>query len=208
MLHTGLEGYEGHGHYAPCTLDDLRTKGYDYWALGHIHKREVVAESPWVVFPGNLQGRHIKETGPKGATLVHVQDGAIKGLEAVTCDVARWDHIVLDITDAADEAEVLVRIEQALAAAMKAAADRLLAVRVELQGSTVLDSVLRTESHRWAQEIRGRAADISDEIWIEKLKVRTAPLRLGAAETDDEDTLVAFAERLPEIELELSLIHI
>ncbi|WP_214429507.1 metallophosphoesterase family protein, partial [Escherichia coli] len=70
ILHTSLTGQEGHDVYAPCSVDDLRRAGYDYWALGHIHERQVVAEAPAIVFPGNLQGRHAREAGPKGATLV------------------------------------------------------------------------------------------------------------------------------------------
>jgi DNA repair exonuclease SbcCD nuclease subunit len=202
ILHTGLEGYEGHGHYAPCTLDDLRTKGYDYWALGHIHRREVVAKEPWVVFPGNLQGRHVKETGAKGATLVEVRDGKITGLEAVSCDVARWAHIVVDVTGSESDAEVLMSVDAGLKDAVAEAEGRLLAVRIEVQGATTLDPSLRTEQHRWTQELRGRAADLSEDLWIEKLKVRTTPaLTPTGMDSDADDTMIAFADRLPETEL-------
>ncbi len=87
LLHTSLTGREGHENYAPCTLDDLKSKGYDYWALGHVHKREIISKDPWIVFPGNIQGRHIKETGAKGATLVTVEDGRIIKVEALELDV-------------------------------------------------------------------------------------------------------------------------
>ncbi|WP_369334420.1 metallophosphoesterase family protein, partial [Serratia marcescens] len=75
-----------------CSVDDLRRAGYDYWALGHIHERQVVAEAPAIVFPGNLQGRHAREAGPKGATLVSVADGRITAMEALTLDAARFDQ--------------------------------------------------------------------------------------------------------------------
>ena len=55
--------------YAPCTLEGLLSKNYDYWALGHVHRREILHENPWIVFPGNTQGRHINESGPRGCTL-------------------------------------------------------------------------------------------------------------------------------------------
>ena len=58
LLHTGLTGLEGHDRYAPCTIDHLRSKEYQYWALGHIHMRQSFCENPPIVFPGNLQGRH------------------------------------------------------------------------------------------------------------------------------------------------------
>ena len=72
LLHTGLTGLEGHERYAPCTIEDLRARGYDYWALGHVHRHKVLQEDPYIVFSGNLQGRHTRETGPKGAVKVTV----------------------------------------------------------------------------------------------------------------------------------------
>lgn len=75
VLHTGLGGMGGHENYAPCAIEDLTNKGYDYWALGHVHQAGVLSEKPHVVFPGNLQGRHARETGAKGASLVTVEDG-------------------------------------------------------------------------------------------------------------------------------------
>ena len=81
LLHTSLNGRPGHEPYAPCTLDGLLAKGYDYWALGHVHSREVAHEDPWVVFPGNTQGRHARETGAKGCSLVTVADGAVVSVE-------------------------------------------------------------------------------------------------------------------------------
>lgn len=78
MLHGTLSGSEGHDPYCPFTHDDLVKSGMDYWALGHIHKRQVLsAEHPAVIYPGNTQARHIKETGDKGYYLVHVTNGDI-----------------------------------------------------------------------------------------------------------------------------------
>lgn len=67
LLHTSADGRPGHERYAPCTVEGLRQHGYDYWALGHIHHREVLSEEPPIVFAGNLQGRGLRETGPKSA---------------------------------------------------------------------------------------------------------------------------------------------
>ncbi len=77
VLHTSLAGSADHDIYAPCRLEDLTTRGYGYWALGHIHKHAALARDPWVVYPGNLQGRHAKETGPKGCILVEVEDARV-----------------------------------------------------------------------------------------------------------------------------------
>ena len=75
LLHTGLTGLEGHERYAPCTIEDLRARGYDYWALGHIHTRRAHCDDPPVVFPGNPQGRHIRESGEKGCLLTTDRTG-------------------------------------------------------------------------------------------------------------------------------------
>ena len=71
VLHTALGRMGEHANYAPCSLEELVAKGYDYWALGHVHQGQVLHEQPHVVFPGNLQGRHVRETGPKGRLSGH-----------------------------------------------------------------------------------------------------------------------------------------
>ena len=76
LLHTSLDGRGGTSHlsYAPCDVETLKKFGYDYWALGHIHQQQIVADNPWIVFPGNIQGRHVREAGPKGVmlSLIHI----------------------------------------------------------------------------------------------------------------------------------------
>jgi len=74
VLHTSLTGRPPHANYAPCSVEDLRSRGYDYWALGHVHDYEVVSQAPAIVFPGIIQGRNIREAGPKGAVIVSVED--------------------------------------------------------------------------------------------------------------------------------------
>lgn len=79
VLHANIGGSSDHDNYAPASLEDLLSKGYDYWALGHIHKRAVLCDDPMVIYPGNLQGLHMKpsERGNKGAELVEVDKGKI-----------------------------------------------------------------------------------------------------------------------------------
>jgi len=114
LLHTSLDGREGHAVYAPCSVDDLRSKGYQYWALGHIHKQEFVSEDPWIVFPGCIQGRHIRETGAKGCVLVTVEDGSVSRVEKCSLDVLRWVECSVDLTDAAEIREVLDRTRKSI----------------------------------------------------------------------------------------------
>jgi DNA repair protein SbcD/Mre11 len=81
LLHANVGSNPDHAPYAPCSVEDLRRGEMDYWALGHIHRREIVLDGsdggPWAVYPGNLQGRSPKpsERGAKGASVVHVRNG-------------------------------------------------------------------------------------------------------------------------------------
>ena len=133
VLHTSLTGREGHDPYAPTTVEALVDKGYDYFALGHVHAREVVREAnPRIVFPGNLQGRHAQETGPKGCELVKVEGGRIAATEFVALDVVRWSRLRVDASGL-DGVDALARRFVALAGEQVAdARDRLHALRVHV----------------------------------------------------------------------------
>lgn len=73
MLHGSVAGNNEHDVYAPFERKQLIDKDFDYWALGHIHKRQILHnEFPVIVYPGNIQGRHRKETGAKGCYHVHL----------------------------------------------------------------------------------------------------------------------------------------
>ena len=98
----------------PARVEDLKRFGYDYWALGHVHAAEEVSRDPWIVYPGNIQGRSVRETGAKGAMRVTVADGRVVEARRVTLDAARWARASVDVSDCEDEAEALARIEARL----------------------------------------------------------------------------------------------
>ncbi len=174
LLHTSLTGREGHDPYAPCSLDDLRAKEYDYWALGHIHKREVACDDPLVVFSGNLQGRNIRETGPKGCTLVRV-DGRRARLEPKALDVLRWESCPVDASGAETEDDLLDRIQRRLAEGAAQADGLLRAVRVRIAGPTPLCAALCAEPDRWTSAVRALALQVGGDVWIEKVSVDASP---------------------------------
>ncbi|MGQ7794306.1 metallophosphoesterase family protein [Faunimonas sp. B44] len=176
VLHTSCDGRPGHAPYAPCTVADLAARGYDYWALGHVHAYEVLCEDPWVVYPGNLQGRSVRECGPKGAVLVEVSDGRVASVEHVAFDHARWHEIVLDMTGVADEPALLERAEAAIAPVAQSAPDRLVALRLRLTGATALHRRLRSDAARLADEVQSVAHRCHDDIWLERLKIETTEL--------------------------------
>lgn len=172
VLHTSLAGYAAHETYAPCTPQELIARGYDYWALGHVHEHQIVAVHPHIVFPGNLQGRHIREDGPRGAVLVHVRDGEVAELERLELDVVRWATATVQ-ADVPDAAALHTRIRDALR--QVAAGDRPMVVRVVLAGCSPLHDALQDPSLRLRDDVRGIAAELSVNLWIEKLQVRTTP---------------------------------
>jgi DNA repair protein SbcD/Mre11 len=174
MLHTSATGREGHDTYAPCTVEGLRSKGYDYWALGHVHTREILSEDPWVVFPGNTQGRHIRETGPKGCTLVTVEDDRIDSVVHHDLDVMRWERCDVDASGASSSADVLDLAASAIRDVVDEADDLPVAIRVTITGASDAHAELAAEPERWTPEIRAQATDLSNEsAWIEKVRIRT-----------------------------------
>ena len=176
LLHTSAEGYAAHARYAPCDLQRLKSHGYDYWALGHVHERKVLSEDPWIVFPGNLQGRHIGETGPKGASLVTVVANRVQSVDHHVLDVLRWTHLEdVDLDAIDDEAEAMVRVQSALEAALREAAPRPLAVRVTLTGTTKAHASLSADGLREKvlSEVHGLPGERS--LWLEAVKLRTRP---------------------------------
>ncbi|HTN99258.1 MAG TPA: DNA repair exonuclease [Microthrixaceae bacterium] len=172
VLHTALTGRPDHASYAPCSIDDLRSKGYDYWALGHIHQREVVSQNPWIVFPGNLQGRSIRETGPKGFTLVTTSDGQILDVAHRDADTARWFNCEVDVTSANSEQDLLDLIRQRLVEILVEADGRLAAVRVVVTGQSDLHHDLMRHRETLVNEVRLLAHPLG-EVWIEKVKFTT-----------------------------------
>jgi DNA repair protein SbcD/Mre11 len=203
LLHTSVSGREGHEHYAPCALEGLLSKGYDYWALGHVHKREVLHKNPWVVFPGNLQGRHIRETGEKGATLVTVRDGTVLSVEHKSLDVLRWALCTVDISKLKSDDDLLDQVQMSLVEALKKASGHLLAVRLLIKGRGPLHAPLSQESDAWVGQFRALAVNVGgSQLWLEKVQIRSraqvdlAELRQG------DDPLGALLRSLAELKAE------
>lgn len=182
VLHTALSGAPGHAPYAPCDIPDLKAKGYDYWALGHVHAQQIVSTEPHVVYPGNLQGRNIRETGPKGAMLVEVSDRQVTSVTPVELDVLRWRRINVDCTEARMDG-VPDRIRSALASTIGSeGAGRPLIVRLTLQGTSEIAGALKDRATELRDEVCAIATSISPDLWIEKVVSEVAsPLVTAAA---------------------------
>ena len=210
MLHTSADGRPGHATYAPCRPSRLVERGYDYWALGHVHAREVLHERPWVVFPGNLQGRHARETGPKGATLVSVEDTRIRAVESLELDVVRWELVTLPVTEHDRLGDVLGKLSQRFQRARDGAGDRPLVVRVRLEGAAHAALLRDLDDESFGAEVRGVVSEIAPA-WIEKIELALVPPSVTRTVSERKDAIGALAralgggaERDPQVQKELA----
>ena len=196
LLHTNVDGSPEHDDYAPCRLSDLVGKGYDYWALGHIHQRNVLHEQPYVVYPGCLQGRHVRESGPKGCVVVDVGDGEIMGIEPVDLHAMEW--VRLDVALCGDEADadaILATVEDRFADLAEIESG-LLAVRIEVTGSCAGYLAVEAERERLINEIRAIPDRLGRPAWIEKVRLRVQPPRRTALEGAAADLREQLRERI------------
>jgi DNA repair protein SbcD/Mre11 len=179
LLHTSLTGAEGHDHYAPCTPAQLADRNYDYWALGHVHARgeHGLEGSAPVVFSGNIQGRHIRETGPKGCVIVEVCGTHDCTRTFHELDVVRWQMCTLNVSAMQHSDEVIDAFQAWLQKAMALADGRMLVVRVELLGNTSLHHELHRRNHQLKASLQAiTVTHGSHQVWLEDLKIHTAPL--------------------------------
>lgn len=203
LLHTSLNGRPGHEPYAPTSVDVLRGKGYDYWALGHVHAREVVSTDPYVVFPGNLQGRHAREVGEKGASVIAIEHGRVAELRHEPLDVVRWAVCEVDASAAADahDAVELARAELGRHAAQSGG--RLLAARVLLHGQSRAHAALARDPEHWIAQLRAASLDVSEgPVWLEKVQIATRGALDPARIAESDDAIGQLARSLRELGLQ------
>lgn len=177
VLHTALEGYASHATYAPCTVDELHAKGYDYWALGHVHEFEQWIGASTIVFPGNLQGRNVKERGRRGAVMVTVDDAGDVAVERIFIDVLRWEHLALDASDCETLADVVLKTGRALEVLLETDGEVPRAARITIQGNTKAHGALFGQEAQLRSEVLAQIASIGNErLWLEKVRIATRPL--------------------------------
>jgi DNA repair protein SbcD/Mre11 len=218
LLHSNVDGDPGHDNYAPCSRKDLTAIGMDYWALGHIHSRRVLLERPWIVYAGNIQGRSIRETGPKGCYLVEAGLGEVR-LDFRMTDTVRWMELELSIEGIDSEQELRDRMQEQLELARTEAAGRPVLARFIFSGRGRLHRMLQKEAMmgEWIAALREeeteRAGGSGDSwVWIESYRVRSGMpidlagllaeegflgdlLRLTEELAEDKEELAAFARQ-------------
>lgn len=183
VLHTSCDGRPGHANYAPCTVQDLTSRNYQYWALGHVHEFEVLSRDPWIIFPGNLQGRNVREPGPKGAVIVDVSDGHVADVRRIIVDSARWAEVSVDLEGVDQETDMLRNIADAIRPVTQEAEGRLLALRVRLEGQTSLHRRLKADPRTFADEVQAAAHRCHEDVWLERLQIETKEVGAPTAVT-------------------------
>ena len=192
LLHCQVGAAAGHLPYAPCNIEDLSRAGLDYWALGHVHKRGQVCVAPPAHYPGNIQGLHINEDGPKGCLLAEVRDGRLVGANFHALGPVQW----LKVTVSLEGADTLDAADERIRAALREACDAGGSVvtgylaRLHLEGRTDLDAHLRGA---WGADVLERLRAWGRErapfIWLKDINFATAPAHDLAAMENRDDLL-------------------
>jgi exonuclease SbcD len=191
VLHTALEGNSSHANYAPCSIVELEARGYQYWALGHVHNHQIWRGNSVIAFPGNLQGRHIRETGPKGALIVSDEEGQIESVEQLHTDVLRWYALDVDLSGTSSFDEVVWLVGKEMGRLVDSSGGSMpLAIRVTLSGQCSVHALLWGSETQLRVELIAQAASIaSDRLWIEKVRVATQPKNLTSAVAGRSDAI-------------------
>jgi exonuclease SbcD len=179
LMHTSLAGASRHDPYAPVGIPDLTAHGFDYWALGHIHQRRVHLEKPWIVMPGNPQGRDINEGGPKGITLATIAEDGTITCEEHRVAVAVFERLSVDLTGVDEWSGMLDRVETVLGQARAAAEGAHLVARLAVTGATPHAWRLRRDEDLMLAELQNLAASLG-ECWIEAVELAVSAPRAAA----------------------------
>ena len=157
LLHANVGQQPGHDNYAPCSLQDLISSDFDYWALGHIHEFKVLRENnPCVVYSGNTQARHLNETGPKGCCLVTLNSGAPANIRFVPTDVVSYRSAKVDVSGTSSINEVLQALQSQVEELTKESSTHEgLVMRLVLTGRTTIHNEL---------QIPGTAKALAEEV--------------------------------------------
>jgi len=194
MMHTSLSGAFGHDPYAPCTISELLDHGFDYWALGHVHKREIHSSNPWVVMPGMPQGRDVGEAGPKSATLLKIEGSQIK-IEEVSVAPVEFRLSRCDVSDVSDDDDLRRCIRAHLRSEATATNSDAAIIRLRMVGQTERAWQIRRDADVWEETIR----DLAEEtgcLWVEQVELEVA---VGSEEQGSADAVSELKDIMSEL---------
>lgn len=176
VLHTNVGGRPGYDDYAPCSLADLRAAHMDYWALGHIHKPEVVATDPYTVYAGCPQGLDPTQDGERGCWLVTAEQGNVSAAFLPLASVV-WGNAEVDVSDAATLDDVRAALLSLADDVRNAASGVPRILRVALVGRSEAHADLVAPGARAAltEDVRAEAMAAEPWVWLDRVRDRTQP---------------------------------
>jgi len=201
LLHCNCGGNTAHEPYAPCGLDDLVGADFDYWALGHVHTQAILNVSPHVVYPGNSQGRSVRELGERGCYVITVDEGRQVDMEFCPLDAVRWFSTELRIEDI-HSVDGLEQVLYACVAQLREKAQGRPAVcRIALVGRSPLYGALNRDDSVSELLQRTREDGLAEEpfVWVETIEPRCGPVIDLAQRRNTKDLLgqlLAISEEL------------
>jgi len=170
MLHGSLAGDITHDVYAPFTKDDLLAKNYDYWALGHIHKRQILNTEPPIVYSGNIQSRHRNEKGPKGFYDVTLEKGEAK-LTFVPTSSIIYDEINCSCRDIVHANEWFETIEEAIDRFRSTHGAGVIEIKLTEVDANTLSMLDGTPMDEWLSMVRETQEMKDPHIWVQSISV-------------------------------------
>ncbi len=178
VLH-GTVGTPGpHEDYAPFKIEDITDKGFDYWALGHIHKRQIVQEkNPTIVYPGNSQGRDFGETGTKGCYLIEITQNEAPKIKFVPTHLIRFEEIQVDLTGKDKIDELRDSLQEAITNLDDYEENTNYILRIIFKGRSSLHSNLNKpgEIEQLLELFNEGQLNQSNSIWIDRIDIKTQP---------------------------------
>lgn len=170
LFHCNVGGDPNHAAYAPRSLKELEECRLDYWALGHVHERKVLSEwNPFVAYPGNLQGRHIREAGPRGALLVETEGSRVTDHRFLNLQDVRWEKVLIDIAGLESVDGLVERVQEELEARWEEAEGCSLVLRIHLTGRGPLHKELTRGLEALLERLRETPRPTERFLWVERL---------------------------------------
>jgi len=178
ILH-GTVGTPGpHENYAPFKVEDVTGKGFDYWALGHIHKRQIIQEkNPTIVYPGNPQGRDFGETGKKGCYIVEIAQNEKPKIKFASTQLISFEEIEIDLTEEDKIGKLPDRIEDAKTNIDNYEVNTSYILRITFKGRTSLHSQFnkQEEIEQLLEHFNDGQLNQKSFTWIDGIGVKTQP---------------------------------
>jgi len=178
VLHCNVGGNPNHDNYAPCSVDDLIGSNMDYWALGHIHAAQILrGDRPAIIYPGNPQGRSIREAGARGCGLVRVNHDGDIAFESVETDCIRWFNENLEVADSDSPDSLFAALEKLRDDIRSRTTGRPSLLRVNLAGRGIIHKMLKKQEAMddlllW---LRKDELERDDFVWLESTMDNTRP---------------------------------